>query len=922
MLEIKGISKEYTTGAFTQTALDGVDLVLRDNEFVAILGPSGSGKTTLLNIIGGLDRYDSGDLVVNGKSTKDYRDRDWDTYRNHTIGFVFQSYNLIPHQSVLDNVALALTIGGVSGKEKRERAAQALEKVGLGEHMHKRPNQLSGGQMQRVAIARALVNNPDIVLADEPTGALDTDTGLQVMELLKEVAKDRLVVMVTHNPELADDYATRIIHIKDGKITEDSAPVSTEEILKAAGRGSEGADKKVKRAGMSFPTSFKLSLNNLKTKFGRTFLTAVAGSIGIIGIALILAMSNGVNDYIDGIQRDTMTSYPLEIRSKALDMSSVLNASGGIDSGGNTGTDSESTGLYADTSDVTFGSTGVAYKKNDLKAFKQYIEDQDSPIRQYIGNNGVNYTYNTAFTVYTKDPDGEYINTDDSPGDESASRMRNVLSGQFLTSNSGDTSAVNFSELTPGKDGKLISDLITDNFDVIDGKWPENYDETVLVISGDNSVSAELLRQLGIITAKEYDDLLDGAEAGETRKKISDDFSRIIGREFYLIPASSLYQRNENGTFTQQTIDLMNVEKYTDESIKLHISGIVKQKDSVQTDLVSTAVAYTSLLTDKIIGETDASPVVKAQEEKRDVNVLTGVGFEPRDDAGKAEDAVKYASSLSVPEKASMFQMIMLYRAQQAEKEGTDSGEQMQSGSMEGADEAGLAGALDAWLASDPKQEDLVKLYDNYIGESSYDSNMEAFGKVDKDTPATINIYTDSFDDKNGVSDCISAYNDSVDEKSRITYNDIIGIMTSSMTRIVDVITAVLIGFVSVSLVVSSIMIGIITHISVLERTKEIGILRAMGASKGNISQVFNAETILIGLAAGLIGVGVAVGLTFPMTAIMRSTMEGAENVRAFLFPAHAALLVGLSMLVTFLGGIIPARKAAGKDPVTALRSE
>ena len=922
MLEIKGVSKKYTTGAFTQTALDGVDLVLRDNEFVAILGPSGSGKTTLLNIIGGLDRYDSGDLVINGKSTRDYRDRDWDTYRNHTIGFVFQSYNLIPHQSVLDNVALALTIGGISGKEKKERARQALEKVGLGEHMHKRPNQLSGGQMQRVAIARALVNNPDIVLADEPTGALDTETGLQVMELLKEVAKDRLVVMVTHNPELADDYATRIIHIKDGKITEDSAPVSTSEVLEALEKGKNETEKKVKKAGMSFPTSFKLSLNNLKTKFGRTFLTAIAGSIGIIGIALILAMSNGVNDYIDGIQRDTMTSYPLEIRSKALDMTSVLNSAGGLEMNSGTEGDTGSTGLYADASDVTFGDTGVTYKKNDLKAFKKYLEDPDSPIRKYIGEKGVNYTYNTAFTVYTKDPDGEFVNTDENPGDEAGSRMRNVLSGQFLTSGSGDTTAVNFSELTPGKDGKAISDLITDNFDVIEGKWPETFDETVLVISADNSVSAELLRQLGIITRKEYDELIKGAEDGETRKKIADDFSSVVGKEFYLIPESSLYEKNENGTFTQQVVDLMNIDKYTDESIRLHIAGIVKQKDTVQTDLVTTPMAYTSLLTDKIIEDTDESPVVKAQEGSPDVNVLTGVGFEPKDDAGKAEDAVKYASSLSVPEKASMFQMIMLYRAQQAEKEGENKEEQAQAESLAGTDEAGLAGALDAWLASNPKQEDLVKLYDNYIGETSYDTNMEKFGKVDKDTPANINIYTDSFDDKNGVSDCISAYNDSVDEKSRITYNDIIGIMTSSMTRIVDVITAVLIGFVSVSLVVSSIMIGIITHISVLERTKEIGILRAMGASKGNISQVFNAETILIGLAAGLIGVGVAVGLTFPMTAIMRSTMEGAENVRAFLYPAHALLLIGLSMLVTFLGGIIPARKAAGKDPVTALRSE
>ena len=928
MLELSGISKKYKTGAFIQTALDGVDLTLRDNEFVAILGPSGSGKTTLLNIIGGLDRYDEGDLVINGRSTKDYKDRDWDTYRNHTIGFVFQSYNLIPHQSVLDNVTLALTIGGVSGGKRKEMALKALEQVGLLEHAHKKPNQLSGGQMQRVAIARALVNNPDIVLADEPTGALDTETGIQVMELLKEVAKDRLVVMVTHNPELADTYATRIINIKDGKIIEDSRPVEAGEI-----KAKEADTGKVKKAGMKFPTSFKLSLNNLRTKFGRTLLTAIAGSIGIIGIALILAMSNGVNDYIYNIQHDTMASYPLTINSSEFDMTQVLDADGSFSMDTSSG-DRNRSGLYADTADLDFGSGGASYKTNNLAEFKKYLDNPDSEIHKYLGENGVTYSYKTAFTVYSQDSDGAYVDTNDDPGESRVSMLRNLFGGGAFRNSTSAESAKNFYEMAPGKDGEPVSDMIKDNYELVAGEWPTEATDVVVVLAEDNSLTAEALYQLGVITMSEYNDLSDQAKEGQLEKKLSDGYELLLNREFYLVPQSRYYEKKENGTFGEREADLMSIKGYVDDSIRLKVSGVVKPGADLSTTLIDGLAGYTSALTDLVVKETDESEVVKAQEASPDINVLTGVEFYAADNAAKARDAKEYAQNLSVADKASMYQMILLYRSTQGEDEAQSEEDkrleeqmqqQMQAQAAAGnqmSEEQMLAMYLDTWLASDPKEEDLVKLYDNYIGSTSYDANMESFGKVNKDAPSAINIYTDTFEDKDAMKECIAAYNNGVEEKDKITYNDIIGILTSSMTRIVNVLTAVLVGFVSVSLIVSSIMIGIITHISVLERTKEIGILRAMGASKGNIAQVFNAETILIGLASGLIGVGVAVALTFPMTSIMRTAMEGAENVRAFISPLQGAILIGLSMVITFIGGIIPSRKAANKDPVTALRSE
>ena len=921
MLKIKGISKEYKTGAFTQKALDKLDLTLRDNEFVAILGPSGSGKTTLLNIIGGLDKYDEGDLIINGVSTKDFKDRDWDTYRNHTIGFVFQSYNLIPHQSVLENVEIGLTIGGISGKEKRQRAIKALEEVGLKDHINKRPNQLSGGQMQRVAIARALVNNPDIVLADEPTGALDTDTGIQVMELLKEVAKDRLVVMVTHNPELANDYATRIIKIKDGKIKEDSQPIEENDLVEDA-----PIDKKSKfskKSGMSFATSIRLSLNNLKTKFARTLLTAIAGSIGIIGIALILAISNGVNNYIYDEQKSTMSAYPLTIKAQDMDMSGVFDSGVGLS---NTSADEgkrNREGLYVDTAVATFGDKGISYKKNNLEEFKKYLDNPNSEINKYIGSNGINYTYNTKMTVYSKDSEGNYVNSNDDPSGKNSSDL-NMFSVN-ISDGASSSSASNFSELTPGRNGNTVSDLVKSNYKLVAGDWPTNAQDIVLNLSDTNSLSAISMYQLGIITKDEYKQIIEDSEnsSGDSaqEKKISDSLNNLVGREFYLVPEFEFYNKKSNGTFERANVDGLNIQSYIDKSIKLRVTGVIKPVDSSKNDSVSTVAAYTYKLTDQLVEKANESEVIKDQEANKGINILTGVKFKANGKAEKAEDAKEYASNLPTKEKANLYTMIMAYRNAENSSKGNDDG----SGSMMTMpvtdSESYFASSLDAWLASNPSQEDLVKIYDSYIGSNSYDEVMDKLGKVDKNSPSAINIYTDSFEGKNGVTAAINDYNSKAKDSDKITYTDLVGLMTSSMTRIVSSITSVLIAFVSVSLIVSSIMIGIITHISVLERTKEIGILRALGASKANISQVFNAETGIIGLASGVLGIGISIALTFPMTAIMRHLMK-ADNISASFSPWNAIILIGISIAITLIGGLIPAKKAAKKDPVLALRSE
>ena len=931
MLQIKHISKQYKTGELVQHALRDVSLNLRDNEFVSILGPSGSGKTTLLNIIGGLDRYDTGDLIINGISTKQYKDRDWDSYRNHTIGFVFQSYHLIPHQSVLSNVELALTISGISRNQRRQRAKKALEQVGLGDQMHKRPNQMSGGQMQRVAIARALVNDPDILLADEPTGALDSETSIQIMDLLREVAKDRLVVMVTHNPELAEEYSTRIVKLRDGKITHDSDPFDPEKEKQP-----QAEHRNMGRAKMSFPTSLSLSFNNLRTKKGRTLLTAFAGSIGIIGIALILALSSGVNNYIADIQKETMTSYPITISAETLDMTGMMNNMMGL---GMSKKDQEQAspeeGVHADYTDIQVSETiASSVIENNLTAFKSYLDDPDSPIRSYLGENGVVYSYDVNFDVYSYDPDGVLVNTNADPEEISGSEKNGfgsmptgMESMPMMMGGVASSQAKNFSQLMAGTDEQAISQVVTDSYDLLYGSWPEEYNQVVLVLDENNSLPTSSLYQLGLISAQQYQQIQEQIAGGSEADSLTWDYETICGHLFYLVPASDRYTQKPDGTFSYTADGAPQQEQLVESGLPLTISGVIRPKKDAANATISTPVAYTAQLTDYVIQHTNASAVVTAQEQTPDVNVLNGMEFEAPSQEEKVEDAKAYLSAMGVSDKAAMFQMIQYYLSQNktAMNFSGDPSQLSQGGamgsSMGSADEAALAQAMDLWLSGSPDPDILLSIYDGYIAGASYEENMESFGKVSYDAPSTISIYTDSFEDKESVSQCIADYNKEASEENQITYTDYVELMTQSLTSIVDIISYVLIAFVAVSLVVSCIMIGIITHISVLERTKEIGILRAMGASKGNISQVFNAETFIIGCLAGVLGVVVSILLTIPINAILQSLLD-ASALTVSLPMTYGGLLILLSILITMLGGLLPAKNAAKKDPVAALRTE
>ncbi|WP_196048743.1 ABC transporter ATP-binding protein/permease [Clostridium saudiense] len=925
MLQIQKISKKYITGDLVQTALNEVSLNLRDSEFVAILGPSGSGKTTLLNIIGGLDRYDSGDLIINGISTKKYKDRDWDSYRNHTIGFVFQSYNLIPHQTVLSNVELALTISGISKAERKKRAIEALEKVGLGKQLHKKPNQMSGGQMQRVAIARALVNDPEILLADEPTGALDSETSIQVMDLLKEVAKDRLVVMVTHNPELAEEYANRIVKVKDGHIISDSNPYEID-IKNMAPPKHENMGK----ASMSLLTALSLSFNNLKTKKGRTLLTAFAGSIGIIGIALILSLSNGVNTYIDNIQKDTMTSYPISIEAETIDISSIM-SSGGPTPGKPSDVNHDLNAIYSNGSGIEMASTMTSsFTENNLTEFKKYLDNPDSEINQYVGENGIIYSYDTKFGVYTKDSEGTFVNTDGSTltdKNSSSTTMTGIsaMSSMPISKISGfSSSSNNFKELLPGKDGASVSDAIKDSYDLLYGDWPTAYDEVILTLDQNNEISATTLYQLGILPSAEYKELMTKIENGEEIKLESKSwkYEDICNQEFYMIPDCDTYISNGNGTFTSIKDNVNKMEKLLDNAIKLKITGVVRPKEDAKNASITSAIGYTKALTDYIIEYTDNSEVVKAQKESSTINVLNGMEFSPSSDDEKIADAKKYLEGLGVSDKANLFKTMMysMQSTSNVEDEGISTSMQAGTPDISTMSEEQLAAMLDEYLKS-PDDDTLLKIYDAYISTGSYDDNMTTFGVVSLDAPSSISIYTDSFENKEAISDCIEDYNSTANEEDQISYTDYIGILLSSITTIIDVISYVLIAFVAVSLIVSSIMIGIITFISVMERTKEIGILRAIGASKHNISQVFNAETFIIGLCSGLLGVGISALLLIPINSIIHSVLN-LDTINASLPLSSAIGLIILSMILTIIGGFVPAKKAAKKDPVTALRTE
>ena len=909
MLQIQNIRKKFVTGDLTQVALDGVSLNLRENEFVAILGPSGSGKTTLLNIIGGLDRYDSGDLIINGISTKEYKDRDWDSYRNHTIGFVFQSYNLIPHQTVLSNVELALTISGVSKKERRRRAKEALERVGLGNQLHKKPNQMSGGQMQRVAIARALVNDPDILLADEPTGALDTETSIQVMDLLKEVAKDRLVVMVTHNPELAEQYATRIVRLKDGKITGDSMPYDIEEEKNAPLE-----HRNMGKSSMSFWTSLSLSFNNLSTKKARTLLAAFAGSIGIIGIAIILSLSTGVNDYIANIQKETMVSYPVTVDAKAFDLSSMISmgrnntendegaASHGLD------------GVYSDPRDIEMASAmTTSLTENNLTEFKKYLDNSESDIHEYIGENGIVYSYDTKFGVYTFDPEGKFVNTDGSTLEDSKNSMAKNMGA--MSQMASEFINGNFKEMLPGQNGELISPAVKESYDIIYGNWPSAYDEVVLVVNKNNEIPASTLYELGMLPSSEYKEIMDKIKAGEevTAEQQKWSFEDICNKKLYVIPACDTYIKNEFGRYENIGDNMDELEKLTDSALQLKIVGIVRSSEKADYDPMTSPFGYTKALTDYIIDYTDRSEIVKEQRADTEHNVINGAQFAPKNDEAKIADAKAYLENMTVEEKADMSRAI-LTQMYAANPQGAQSTVEMS--------DIQLAESLDGMLAAGQiDDEAMLNIYNGYISPGSYEDNMSAFGVINPEAPSSISIYADSFEDKDAISSCIEEYNRTASEENKIIYTDYVGLLMSSVTTIVNIISYVLIAFVAVSLVVSSIMIGIITYISVLERTKEIGILRAIGASKRNISQVFNAETFIIGLCSGLMGIGITLLLLVPGNAIIHS-LTGSYDINAVLPVGGAVILVVLSVVLTLIGGLIPAKGAANCDPVSALRTE
>jgi len=1135
MLQLSRIHKTYASGDLAVEALRGVSLNFRHNEFVSILGPSGCGKTTLLNIIGGLDRYTKGDLVINGRSTKGFGNRDWDTYRNHTVGFVFQSYNLIPHQSVLQNVELALTLSGVSKKERRHRAKEALEQVGLGNQLRKKPGEMSGGQMQRVAIARALVNNPDIILADEPTGALDTETSVQVMEILKEVARDRLVVMVTHNPELAETYSTRIIKMLDGEITGDSAPLTDEELAAeeswSAARSEE--EKKKKRPSMSFATSFGLSLKNLFTKKGRTALTAFAGSIGIIGIALITAVSNGMTTYIDTVQENTLSSYPLTLEATHTDMGSLLETfMGEASSHGEHSKDAvyQKSILY----DMVNSLNNMSSSQNDLKAFKEYLETtmadtaEDNALRNAI--NGIRYGYNMEMLVYTKTEAGDIQRSDTEKllMDLMIKHLGVDMSGMMSMSESygfGNMMTMGgrklWQEMLPGNNGELVNPLLLNQYEIIDGgRWPAAYNEIVLVVDKNNEIDDMTLYALGLKSEAEMDALaaasmnqqtIEVEEKHWTYEEIrAMDFRVVFPYECYQYDeATGLYydmRTNKDGNDNQLGLQLLY-----DNALPLKVTGIIRPKEDATAAMLTGNVGYTSALTAHIINEGKNAPVIKAQLANPDVDVTTGLPFKPTTSAITAEDFGRYLDELDDVTKAQMWisyvsaispteldkivtplveatpiqqmrttltamfaqtdpgtaamlaelndqgirdyyrtvlnqqetatyaaakqaeyarkapadvaaelvaaqssitdeQRMSLYKAaefilyvnkldengkgnayvdilvadqinalveqingmtreelvafienmltsgdlavpgdyqqylepllQKDEKSlketciGIIKGDDMQT---EEKTREQIRQQLTAQGLGDPASQALalqrmmgsytVSQFEHYyddvlaFSDTTYEDNLVTLGKLDLDSPSAINIYASSFENKDIIENAIASYNKGRDELQRIVYTDYVGIIMSSVTTIINAITYVLIAFVAISLIVSSIMIGVITLISVQERTKEIGILRAIGASKRNVSSMFNAETVIIGFTSGLLGVVITYLLCIPINIILHA-LTGIANLSAILPLPAAIILVGISVVLTLFAGIIPSRSAAKKDPVVALRTE
>ena len=920
MLQLKNIVKSYTVGELTQVALKGISLNFRENEFVSILGQSGSGKTTMLNIIGGLDRYDSGDLVINGVSTKKYRDADWDAYRNTSIGFVFQSYNLIPHQNVLSNVEMALTLSGVSRKERRKRAVEVLNKVGLQDHIHKKPNQLSGGQMQRVAIARALINNPDILLADEPTGALDTETSIQIMNLLKQISEEKLVIMVTHNPELAEVYSTRIVNLKDGQITSDTNPFDVPE-----GSVEEKLTKNQKRVSMSFWTSLGLSFANLRTKIGRTILTSFAGSIGIIGIALILALSTGMNQYITRVQKETMTSYPITISSQTIDATSIMQLRGqmlGLSS-------QKETKEYDDKVHTDYQSLKQSDAvtnnliQNNLAEFKKYLDDPTSEIHQYVGENGIIYSYNISFGVYAKNPNQQLINTnielDGGNGNSNRPRMFN-----FVNMGVNNESAKNFSEMVAGTNGQPISSVVTDSYDMVAGYWPTGYNEVVMVLNENNSIPVQSMYQLGFITKEQYTSAKNQLANKQDGEDFTLSYEDMLQKTFYLVPSSENYVKNENGSYSQIKNPEYDTDGLMNKSIPLKVTGIIRPKEDAKNATINTVVAYTNLLTNYVIDRANESAIVQAQKNTPEINVLNGVRFNATTDEEKIQDTKKYLLNLSDNEKANMYQLILYYDGKSQNQEtdvDTNSFDMNALSKLSMNPQSSMSSMLENYLNDNPNTTTLLAIYNDYIGGKSLEKNLASFGAVSYESPSSISIYADGFENKDAIGKEIEKYNNSVGEDSKISYTDYVALMTSSLTTIINGISYVLIAFVAVSLIVSSIMIGIITYISVMERTKEIGILRALGASKKNISQLFNAETFIIGIFSGIIGIGITLLLLIPINNVIQ-TVSKIEDLSTVLPLESAGVLILISIIITVIGGLIPSRSAAKKDPVEALRTE
>lgn len=934
MVKLTSICKSYVMGDTSVKALTDVSIQFRQGEFVSILGPSGCGKTTLLNIIGGLDSYDSGDISVNGKSTKAFKASDWDNYRNHSIGFVFQSYNLIGHQTILSNVELALTLAGVSKTERKRRAKEALEKVGLGNELKKKPNQLSGGQMQRVAIARALINDPEIILADEPTGALDSDTSLQVMELLREVAKDRLVIMVTHNAELAEQYSTRIIRLKDGRVFDDSNPCNLAE-YSTAKENAPKHKKKEKKSSMSLKTAFSLSLNNLLTKKGRTLLTSFAGSIGIIGIALILSMSSGFQGYIDRVQEETLSTYPLSIQSATVDGGMVSMMMGGADG--------ENVQSYDDGKIHSGNQFSQMYNAmeedihlNDLKALKEYIESDASKIRDV---STVQYDYDLTLDFYIPNSDQKIIKADTleildsiylamTGGMASYTEMMDSVSGMMGGALGSLTSSMSMDMWCELIDNQ---ELLTSQYDLVEGNWPEAYNEVVLCVSENNTINEMIEFAMGLRTREELDKVL-GTVMSEEGGKVDMEsneytYEQLLSLTYKLALNSSFYIDNDNdGVYTDVRNDQDTYKdemlKIIDNGIDIKVVGIIKPAKGSVAQSMSGVLGYTHKLVEEVIKRTAESNVVKAQKGSPDINILTGLPFAAAGSIDAVGGEGDGAVNVPAPTQDNM------------------------GGDMTGGDGQMPAFDLNALLSDEQKQQlaemisagtspeeaymtvfaDMLKGYmsgttvDTDVASNSYDDNMKLFGSVDLDTPSAIHIYPIDFASKDTVKDEIAKFNEGKNDEEQIKYTDILDLLLSSVSTIIDAISYVLIAFVSISLVVSSIMIGVITYISVLERTKEIGILRAMGASKRDIARVFNAETLIIGLAAGLLGIGVTVLLNIPINKIINSIAQIGNIAK---LPTDGAIvLVCISMLLTFIAGLIPSKMASKKDPVVALRTE